>query len=375
MLVHYESTWAAMPRSDFVIVTTEGFYEDTKGNKKPGVAIFLSKVNTRSYTLLKIKDLIDAGVMYEFVVTNHIMSGYTTKPEPFFCKNLFKKMINRSLVYLGQAPRWKIVANHSTFLPLQVGHKQIRFMYGADISDSWSLDNWNEIYDIFLCHGVNDQKALTSRFKGECFIMGYPRYDRFYETSLDLNQINNEFDIDNTKKTLLWMPTIGGEYSSIPFFAEPLSELSSKYNIICRPHPLSFEQEPELILLLEKFKFIIDRNEVRDMNELFSIADIVLPDYGGTPFSAIFLNKNIIFLDVPNADKADINRGSSVLEIREHLPILKHTEVAELDDMISTADFYEANNKCINELFVKYFNSPRGGGAKRVAKYFEKLLN
>ena len=374
MLNHYHSIWRAMDSSSFNIVTTKNFYVDASGKKMPGVDDFTEIVNSEKYDVKTMEELINRGIVYKYVVTNHVIAGNTTHKVRESHGIKFKKYINRVASTVKINPIWKFDVDINTFMPLQIGGKQIRFMYGADISDGWSLQAWNDAYDIFLCHGINDEKALKSRFKGDTFVMGYPRYDRFYDENINLINIKNELKIDEAKLTLLWMPTLGGEYSSIPIFAEPLSTLVIKYNVIVRPHPISFVQEPEFIQLLEKYNFTIDRNVLRDMNELFSVADVVLPDYGGTPFSAIFLGKNIIFLDVPGGDAADINNGSSVLEIKWQFPVITHEEVEKIDELVASKSFYIENNKCVNDLFVKYFNSPRGGGAMRVANYFKSLL-
>jgi CDP-glycerol glycerophosphotransferase (TagB/SpsB family) len=101
--------------------------------------------------------------------------------------------------------------------------KQIRFMYGMDHNDEWSLQKWNHHYDIILCHTTHDKELIEAKFNAKTFIMGYPRYDSFF--NLDYNNpkiidLQNEFKIDKSKKTLLWMPTLGGNISSIPIYAE-----------------------------------------------------------------------------------------------------------------------------------------------------------
>jgi len=168
------------------------------------------------------------------------------------------------------------------------------------------------------------------------------------------------------------MPTLGGDYSSIPLFAEPFSTLSNKYNFIVRPHPLSFVQEKDFISLLEQLNFNIDRNALRDMNELFGVADVVLADNGGTPFSAIFLGKNVVFLGTPNdlgSKSAATSHiaDSSVMELKKHLPVVTHDKIELLVNMLDSEEFFKENNDKIDTLFKKYFDSPRGGGAKRVA--------
>lgn len=372
MLVHYADVWRAMGPSSFAIVLTEQFSSDANGNERLGLSDFFSYVHTEGYEVRQITEIMNCEIKFEYVVSNHVISGSTKNAKHEIAGGFFKKLRKR-----GVSLRGKGVDPH-TYLPLQVGNKQIRYMYGADISDGWSLQSWNNIYDVFLCHGVNDEREIKKRFKGKIYIMGYPRYDRFFSGDLDLSNIRREFGLSESKTTILWMPTLGGDYSSIPLFAEPLSRISKKYNIIVRPHPFSFVQEKDFIGLLEKCNFNIDRNALRDMNELFGIADVILADNGGTPFSAIFLGKNVIFLDVPDdlgagSTATSYIKGSSVMELKKHLPVVRHQDIHLLESMLDSDVFYKENSKCIETLFNQYFDSPRGGGARRVADIFSGL--
>jgi len=350
MYVHYESVWKALGKENFIIVTTNHCFTDSVGNKKLGTNRFMESIEANNYEMIDVETVLSSGKKFEYSISNHIISGSTTLEGP----------------------------GHDTYLPCLVGKNRIRFMYGADLSDGWSLQRWNEIYDYFLCHGINDERELRKRFKGQTYVMGYPRYDRYFSEDIDLRSISKEFSIDPKKKTLLWMPTLGGEYSSIPIYAEPLSSLQKNFNIIIRPHPISFVSEIEYINLLDRFKFQIDSNPLRDMNELFKLADIVLADNGGTPFSAIFLGKNLIFLDVPedvieNSDFTNYFKESSVMQLKKHLPALKQDQVQTLADIANSEEFYTENTKTIEMLFKSFFDSPRGGGAMRVAEIFTRL--
>lgn len=378
MLVHYADVWRAIGSSGFVIVLSEYFYSDVDGNVRNGQSEFLNHINEEGYEVRDILEIINCGIKFEYVVTNHIISGSTSDVKSVSVDDSFKKLLNRGLVLNDKKPAWEFEVDVDTYLPLQVGHKQIRYMYGADISDGWSLQNWNNIYDVFLCHGVNDEREIKKRFKGKTYIMGYPRYDRFFSEDIDYNNIRREFQLADSIKTVLWMPTLGGDYSSIPLFAESLSAITKKYNVIVRPHPLSFVKEKEFIGLLDKFNFNIDKSALRDMNELFGVADVVLVDNGGTPFSAIFLGKNIIFLDVPDdlgAESADTSvfANSSVMELKKYLPNVNNQEIQKLESMLDSSAFYIENSKCIDMLFKKYFDSPKGSGGERVAEIFTIL--
>lgn len=378
MVVHYADVWRAMGRAKFLIILTEYFSCDANGNERQGLSDFWRRVRMEGYEVRPIAEIVNCGIKFKYVVTNHVISGSTDHAKPEASGERLKKVLNRCLRGVGKGPAWEFGVDIDTYLPLQVGKTQIRYMYGADISDGWSLKSWNQIYDIFLCHGVNDEREIRRRFKGKTFIMGYPRYDRFFSNSIDLNNLRHEFNITESKKTLLWMPTLGGQYSSIPLFVEPLSVISKKYNIIVRPHPLSFVQEMDYIGLLEKCNFTIDRSALRDMNELFGLADVILADNGGTPFSAIFLGRNVIFLDVPDdldasSAGSSIFSGSSVMELKKHLPVVSNQEIERLVTMLDSEAFYQENSKCVESLFKEYFDSPRGGGAKRVSDILNSL--
>jgi len=104
-----------------------------------------------------------------------------------------------------------------------------------------------------------------------------------------------------------------------------------------------------------------------------------LTDNGGTPFSGIFLGKNVVFLDVPDADvdtkssTASFIAGSSVMELKDYLPVITPQETSRLESMLVSESFYKENDACVEMLFKKYFDSPRGGGAQRVAEYLKTL--
>jgi len=378
MLVHYADVWKTLGASNFTIVLTADFFSDSKGSQRMGVSDFLKYIRNANYKVRPIEEIINCGIVFEYVVTNHCISGSSDRIKFKSMAVRIKKLINHGLFLIGKKPAWKFAVDQDTYLPLQIGDKQIRYMYGADISDGWSLKDWNHIYDIFLCHGVNDEQEIKKRFKGETHVMGYPRYDRFFSGQIDLIGTKREFELSASKKTLLWMPTLGGGYSSIPLFAEPLSNLKNKYNIIVRPHPFSFTQEEHYITMLEDLKHNIDRYALRDMNELYGVADVILADNGGTPFSAIFLGKNVIFLEVPDdlgctSEATSYVVGSSVMELKKHLPVVSHKSTLLLESLLDSEEFYVENSAQIEMLFKKYFDAPRGGGAKRVVDVLTAL--
>jgi hypothetical protein len=246
-------------------------------------------------------------------------------------------------------------------------------MYGADIGDGWSLQSWNEIYDLFLCHGPNDEEQLRKKFKGKTSIMGYPRYDDYFSESLDIQAVVEEFDLDPDKKTVLWMSTLGQGASSIPRYATAIAALRSDYNIIARPHPIAFRQEPENIELLRSLNLNIDGNVTRDMNRLYKAVDWVFCDYGGSPFGAVYLGINLLLLDVPGSEDQFTVVNSSNQEIREHFPIVSEPDAEEISRLLRDEDVWREQEKARSKLCNKYFADLKGTSSRTVVQILTNL--
>lgn len=378
---HYSNVWAELEVNSFVIVLLGALGK--KGKKSAGVDDFLEKVNSSKYEIVYLEDLILSKTKYRFIVSNHIMGGRRVQPLKIFgwsvvyLKNLVKLLFNQFNLIIGIPKVYKLhkgPIDPVQFIPLQAGLKQVRFMYGADVSDAWSLDAWNEIYDLFLCHGPNDEFHLKKRFTGKTILMGYPRYDEYFRNDLQIADTNSEFSIDKTKKTILWMPTLdqpGGIFSSIPFFANKLSELASEFNFIVRPHPIALRTNPELASSLKGLGFLVDTDPTRNMNKLFKISDVVLCDQGGSAFGALYLEKRLILLEL----LSDTNLAlSSNADLKNHFPIFREDDdIKKLQLLISDDELWKGALLRSREIKSKYFLDTDGKSAAKAADILKKL--
>jgi CDP-glycerol glycerophosphotransferase (TagB/SpsB family) len=241
-------------------------------------------------------------------------------------------------------------------------------MYGADISDGWSLAEWNAMYDAFLCHGPNDAQALSKRYKGRTFQMGYPRYDAYFSPDLDVSSERREFSIDPAKPTVLWMPTFGAGACSIPHFANALAPLAANYNLIVRPHPLSFRESPDEVALLKSLGYRIDGNPVRDMNRLYRVVDAVLCDYGGSAFGALYLGKRMVLLEVPGSAEWYTVRDASNSELATHYPSISPDTAYALPGLLADDAYWSEQEPKAQALSAKYFADLRGTSSRRAAE-------
>jgi CDP-glycerol glycerophosphotransferase (TagB/SpsB family) len=144
--------------------------------------------------------------------------------------------------------------------------------------------------------------------------------------------------------------------------------------VVVRPHPISFRKEPENIRLLEELKFKIDRSDTREMSALYGAADFLLCDYGGTAFSALYLDRNIVQLQVPGADEWYTSAGSSNFHLRSLLdPVVSLNEIERFDTLFDDSALWKRQRKQREIAFAKYFAPYRGKSAKRAAKVLRHI--
>lgn len=378
---HYSNVWKELDRNSFSIILMDRFKPTSPFFESHGSHAFIEKALQENYELVFASDLRKNGQKYKYIVSNHRIGGITKSEDSIHKKYLaqFKRLTIRLIDLINpldnNIPRFLNYFDSQQYYPLQLGEKQIRFMYGADISDGWSLESWNEIYDIFLCHGPNDQAQLSKRFRGIPIQMGYPRYDEYFNPLLDTNDVRTEFNIDPLKKTLLWMPTYGDGACSIPFFADVLAKFNNQYNFVVRPHPISFLKKPGDITQLETYDYKIDRDPVRDMNKLYRIADFVLCDYGGSSFGAIYLDKALVLLDVPNSRDWFTVRNSSNLELTSHFQPLSVDACENLDAILEDEAYWSKQMITSKALRDRYFADFRGNSSKIAADILSQLDN
>ncbi len=79
--------------------------------------------------------------------------------------------------------------------------------------------------------------------------------------------------------------------------------LKKYYDIIIRPHTKTINHYPEIVSKLRSKGFVVDNKSDRKIGEIFTIADLVFADYGGSVFGSIYLNKPTILLNLPKESK------------------------------------------------------------------------
>ena len=160
-------------------------------------------------------------------------------------------------------------------------------------------------------------------------IIGYPRYDLNFSLSRVQKIKKNlfkKFLINKYNKILLWIPTIINkkglnEIENISMWVDLVNKFATEnnYTIILRPHPNIDNQNIKVLTQLKKkYKIKLDLKK-RNLNELYLGVDLVISDYGGSIFSALYHLKQIILLNLPeNHFYVVENRNNLTNIIRKH---------------------------------------------------------
>ena len=374
---HWKGIWRLLDPSEFVILLTDDFRNADdpvfrrNGDRLTGI------LGSHGYQYRYVNDVIREKVKYAFVISNHYVSGSTLVDHPWYRKALRIAIVRLANVGYRLRGREGLPASHwAQYLSLRCGITPVRIMYGADISAGWSLARWNEQYKVIFCHGPNDEDIIRARFQAETYQMGYPRYDSYFnDSSIHINNpLLEEFGFSRERRTVVWLPTFGDGVCSIRWYAKQIAGLKARYNVLVRPHPISFRKAPGDIRILEDLNLRIDSDDVRDMNYLYAAADFVVCDYGGTAFSALYLDKNIVQLDVPGADTFYTSSGSSNLELRELLsPVIRSPDAGNLQQVLEDDSVWARQAEQREKAFQKYFAPYRGKSADRVVSVLRSL--
>ena len=189
---------------------------------------------------------------------------------------------------------------------IQYGYAKEPHTYGA----------WRSLGDLCLTYGDYARKKI-SHFCPSVSI-GNPRYDKWH------NVINNK-DVqvpennNVTLKRILYVPT-WGDLSSIDYYLDEVIALSRNYTVMLKLHHNTDFLEGERKKKINHRIHCYGAND--DVLELINESDIVISDYSGAIFDAVYFKKPIILLNNKNHydnDSLKIDKFSIEYALRPHL--------------------------------------------------------
>jgi hypothetical protein len=339
------------------------------------------------YKYKKYKVLLSTGASFKEILSfkNIMQLIYSRTLGVFLQKTkislLLKKIFGREFSAGGMNYHYYTSYN----IERELGVVNVCIPMGMDLSlKSYPVERWREVFDIFFCHGIYDERVIKAKFKDKVFVnIGYPRYNELQSHDSSKKLINEEFSIsDNKDKLILWIPTDiklkEESLSNILLWAPIVSKFKNHYNIIVRPHPKTIITNPEIVDVLLEFGFHVDLQENRKLGHLYQAADLVLADYGGSVLSAIYLKRPLLLLDLPveNSYRIGQIRGQSLDQIaRKDLISISYEEKEKISDFKEQA-LSDNNMKSIKEKKYEYFGNEKDNRSiEQVAAFLKNKLD
>jgi hypothetical protein len=324
---HYKNILKILDKDQFAIVLTDAAQS------------LIPLLEELQISYLFVDDMDQNGICFKHLVSNHVLAeGRRGKP-------------------------WIIQ---------ELGLKNIRFMYALG-KDQWNYSDWNCVYDLVLCFGPHQVNKLTFCENTKKLEIGYPRYDEYFKGKIDKRYWLEKLNCDPAKETIVWLPT-KGELSSIKTYSPVIAKLIDQYNIVVKPHPLSITEDEQDIDLLkhQNFNKIID--DFIDNTYLFYVADYIFSDYGGTAFGAIYTDRKLLLLNLPEPEQDElVGVDSADIALRQTIININPEDGEELPVILADTKIWEAQKQTRSHLRDQYFASYYGNAAEITAVILQDL--
>lgn len=178
-------------------------------------------------------------------------------------------------------------------LPLFEKTKIVMLQYGY-AKEPHNYGTWRALADLCLVYGSYTEKKISTYSPSKA--VGNPRLQLWHDKSFHISAINKYKDIlEDNILTILYMPT-WGELSSIDQYINSVLSLSQNYNVLIKLHHNTDLLEKNRLEKIETSRIhFFGAND--DALELLSMSDIVISDYSGAIFDAIYCRKPVLLLD------------------------------------------------------------------------------
>lgn len=213
-----------------------------------------------------------------------------------------------------------VISDHAPrrFLPLQKrGCLIVQTHHGVSFKSYLTAESYDD-YDLTLLPGESSYRRIVQAGNTHSLdrlqIVGLPKLDPLFtpEKPGERERVLKALDLSN-RPTVLYCPTwnnLGANlyHSSLNSFLPLLQEWSDQYNLIIKPHPNTFETEPELIASLKAMIEqktpikLIDRSSpfCWDAIPLYRLADIYLGDVSSTNMEFFTTAKPVVLIRLPS---------------------------------------------------------------------------
>jgi hypothetical protein len=314
-------------------------------NKKNKVEVLIS-TGLGHLQLITIKSFLK--FIYSRIFGNLIL---TTKLENFFLivfKRKFTAGANKCPIF------------DSIQIEKKISKLAICFPRGLDLNIKMHPEKrWIKTFDYFFCHSKFDKKIIEKNTSKKAFLIGYPRY-------------KNKKNQRNRIRNILWMPSYP-KYSNDKMFnikkwLTVFSKLNTKkYKITIKFHPKIFLNNKSKLIFQKHINVVDDPNQ--SLDKLYSQSDLVICDYGGSIFSALYNEKPIILLNT-DINKYGLNKDNLEIVLRKNFYELKNLNEQKLIKLIEDIN----KNYLYNKLLIRNLKKKIFGENVPLQEVYKKII-
>jgi len=265
---------------------------------------------------------------------------------------------------LASRDRYRFLVSHHPFMSgelasiSELGERHIRFMYGLGKA-GWNFNPWNRLYEAILCFGPHQKEALAAVTDSLLIEMGYPRFDRFFHGDFQREPLLQAYGCDPSRRTLVWLPT-WSDLASIARYQDVMSSLTGSFNIVVKLHPFMRHKSPQEVEELRRRRFTAIIDEPIDNVALYVLADWIVADYGGPMFGALYTDRRLLLLDLPDVGSHELlGENSPDLMLRKVVPSLAEPDPARLMALLLDEALWQRQRDVAaalrKELFAPYY--------------------
>lgn len=223
--------------------------------------------------------------------------------------------------------------------------------------------------DYYLLPGnlfVDPKSKFWNTSPENLLTLGYPRYDLFFENSINAQRYIEKLKDDNETKVIIWMPTfrqsiVDGDYpeselssdTSLPLLTSEKQIIDFNHycfnqniKVIIKKHPLQ-KDIPSLKKSYSNLIFIDDNDLQREdvqLYELLSLTDALISDYSSITIDYLLLDRPIAFI-LDDFDDYKSKRGFVFENPKDFMPGHHVYEVKELYHFVSEIKMGIDDNK------------------------------
>lgn len=290
------------------------------------------------------------------------------------CKNILQD-INNNIAYIKHTDvhtkidgNFDVLVAQTTFEQIHLfRHTKIALLQYGYAKEPYNYGTWRAFADLNLVYGNYSYKRISYFSPTE--ITGCPRYDLWAQPSFHQKAKESYAKIlDNKKKTVLYAPS-WGELSSFQLYIEEVRKLSSYYNVLVKLHHntlLLAKRYQNYEKAYPELRFFYE-NE--DLLSLISIADIIISDFSGAIFDAIFCKKPVVLFSIPLLNQQKLDKFSLEIAHRSKLGY----EVSTPAQVAITVDRALTEQKLVDEVLYQELFTHNENATQQVINYLEQL--